>query len=79
MCIQCVYLLLCNDYVQGGTYSVVCIWFFVHVGYAVLCIDDAMYMLDMQCYVHVVFHACCTCGVMYIWCCVHVVLCVRVL
>ena len=30
-----------------------------------------MYMLDMQCYVHVVLHAYCTCGAMYIWCDVH--------
>ena len=36
-----------------------------------LCTDDAMYMLDMQCYVHVVLRACCTCAVVYIWCCVH--------
>ena len=35
-----------------------------------LCTYDAMYMLDMQCYIHVVLRACCTCGVMYIWCCV---------
>ena len=30
-----------------------------------------MHMLDMQCYAHVVLCACCTCGAMYIWCCVH--------
>jgi len=36
-----------------------------------MCTDDDMYMLDMQCYVHVVLRACCTCGVVYIWCCVH--------
>ena len=38
-----------------------------------LCIDDAMYMLDIHCYVHVVSRACCTYGSMYIWCCVNVV------
>ena len=43
----------------------------MHVGYVVLCTDDSMYMLDMYWYVHVVLHACCTYGVMYIWCCVH--------
>ena len=64
-------MLLCSDYVQGGTYSFLCIWCFAHVRYAVLWIDDAMYMLDMQCYVHVLLHACFTCGAMYIWCCVH--------
>jgi len=37
----------------------------------VLCTDDAMYMMDMQCYAHMVLRACCTCGAMYIWCCVH--------
>jgi len=41
------------------------------VGYAVLCTYRSMYMLYMQCYVHIVLHACCTCGAMYI-CCVHV-------
>ena len=65
----------------------VCIWCSVHVGYAVLCTDDAMYMWEMQCYVQVVLRACCTCDDMYIWygvydytsgvvcmcCCVHVV------
>ena len=30
-----------------------------------------MYLLYMQCYVHMVLCACCTCGVMYIWCCVN--------
>jgi len=43
----------------------------MYVGYAVMCTDDVMYMLDMQCYVHVVLHACCTHGSMYIMCCVH--------
>ena len=43
----------------------------MYVGYAVMCIDDAMYMLGMQCYVQVVLHAFCTYGAMYIWCCVH--------
>jgi len=43
----------------------------VHVGYVVLCTVDVMYMLDMQCYVHVMLRACFTCGAMYIWCCVH--------
>jgi len=28
-------------------------------------------MLDMQCYVNVVLRACCTCGAMYVWCCVY--------
>jgi len=37
----------------------------------VLCTDDAMYMLDTQCYVHAVLRACCTYCVMYIWWCVH--------
>ena len=41
----------------------VCIWYYVHVAYAVLCTNDAMYILDMQCYVHVVLCACCTYGV----------------
>ena len=36
-----------------------------------LCIDDAMYMLDMQCYVHVALRARCTCIAMYIWCGMH--------
>ena len=43
----------------------------MHVGYVVLCTVDVMYMLDMQCYVHVMLRACFTCGAMYIWCCVH--------
>ena len=30
-----------------------------------LCVDDAMYMLDIQCYEHMVFYACCTYGVVY--------------
>jgi len=65
----------------------VCIRCSVHVGYAVLSTNNAMYMLGMQCYVQVVLRACCTCGAMYIccgvhdcmsgvmcmWCCVHVV------
>jgi len=37
----------------------------------VLCTDDVMYMLDMQCYVHVVLFVSCTCDAMYIWCGVH--------
>jgi len=41
----------------------VCIWCSVHVGYVELCMDDAMYVLDMQCNVHVVLRACCTYGV----------------
>ena len=36
-----------------------------------ICTYDAMYMLEMQCYVQVVLCACCTSGVMYIWCGVH--------
>jgi len=53
----------------------------MHVGYAMLCTDDAMYVLDMHFYVHMVFYACCTYGVvcdctsgaMSMWCHVHVV------
>ena len=37
-----------------------CIWCYAHVEYAVLCTDDAMYMLDMECYVQVVLRACST-------------------
>lgn len=48
-----------------------CIWCCTHVGYAVLCTDDVMYMLYMQCYVHMVFCTCCTSGIMYIWCFAH--------
>lgn len=43
----------------------------MHVGYVVLCTQGAMYMLYMQCYVHMVLCACYTYVVMYIWCCVH--------
>lgn len=43
-------------------------WCYVHVGYAMLCTDDAMYMLEIQCYVQVMLHICFTCGAMYIWC-----------
>jgi len=64
-------MLLCNNYVQGGTDSVVFIWCSAHVGHVVLCTDDIMYMLDMQCYVNVVLCACRTCGVIFIWWCVH--------
>ena len=60
-------MVLCTWWICG----VVCIWCCAHVGYAVLCIYDTMYMLDMQCYVHMVFYAFCTYGYLYIWCCVH--------
>jgi len=49
----------------------VCILCCAHVGYAMLHTYGAMYMLYMQCYVHMVLCACCTCGSMHIWCCVH--------
>lgn len=48
-----------------------CIWCSTNVEYVVFFIDDATYMLDMQCYVHMLLRACCTCGDMYIWCGVH--------
>ena len=81
-------MFLCNDCVQGGIDSFVCIWCSSHVGYPVLCRDDAMYM---WCCVHVVHVVLCTygvmciivqlvlcaCGVMYMlykWHCVQVVL-----
>jgi len=79
-------MLVTKCYVHDGTNRVVCIWYYVHVGYAVLCIYDAMYMLDMQCYVQVVLRACgtfllCTYGVVCmivqevscVWCYVHIV------
>lgn len=48
--------------------GVVCIWCYAHVGYGVLCTDDAIYVLDVKCYVQVVLRACgtlvlCTYGV----------------
>jgi len=48
------------------------IWFSMHVGYAVLCMDDVMYMLDMQCCVWMVLCKCWICSAMYTWCCAHV-------
>lgn len=59
-----VYAMLCT-----GWYKQCC----VNISYAILSIDGAMYMLDMQCCVHRVLCTCCICSVMYVWCCVHVV------
>lgn len=42
------------------TYDVVCllcVWCCVYIAYAMLDIDGVMYMLDMQCYVHIVLCA----------------------
>lgn len=53
-------------------YAMLCAYGVMHmIGYATLCTDDAMYMLDMQCYVQMVLRTCCTCGTMYILCCLH--------
>jgi len=64
------------------------IWCCVHIVRAMLCTYGVVYMLDMQCCVHMALWACgyvvlCTYGVvcmLYMWGCVHVVyveLCTR--
>ena len=45
----------------------------MNITYVVLGINGVMYMLDMQCYVHIVLCACWICSVVYRGCYVHVV------
>ena len=61
------HVVLCKYCISSVGYR----WCYVQVVSVVLCTDDAMYMLDMQCYVPVVLHACCAGGARYIWCGVH--------
>ena len=60
-------MVLCTCWICSVEYIFYC----AHDGYAVLCANGAVCMLDMQCYVHMVLCTCCICNAMYIWCCVH--------
>ena len=57
-------------------YEMLCTWWYIkccaNISYAVLSIDGAMYMMDVQCYVHMMC-ACWICSVVYVGCYVHVV------
>jgi len=64
-----VQIVLCEYFIHNARYR----WCNVHVGYMVPCTYDALYMLYMQCYVHMVLCSCCTYGDVCIT--VHVVLC----
>jgi len=86
VCVHVVYAMLLKRWYRqccvNIAYGVVCM-----IRYAVLCTDDAMHILDIQCYIQGGLRACCTCdgmyiwhcvpnctsGVVCIWCCVHVV------
>ena len=64
-------LYICSTYFifSDCTYGLVCLLYislFVHISYLVLGIDGVMYMLDMQCCVHMVLCTCCICSAMYI-------------
>jgi len=41
-------------------------WFYVHVGYAMICTYRIVHMMDMKCCVHMVLCACWICSVVYI-------------
>ena len=38
----------------------------MHVSYVILCTYSVVCMLDIRCYVHIVFCTCFMCGVVYI-------------
>lgn len=62
-CVHFVYAMLCT-----GWYRKCC----VNITYAVLGIDAAMYVMDMECGVHMVLCTCWICSIVYSWCYVHV-------